>query len=70
MKLHSVLLTGGLFVAFASSVSSQPAGGNYDEAKIPAYTLPDPLIYADGTPVTSASAWKKKRRPELGRVFE
>ena len=43
---------------------------NADESKVPAYTLPDPLICADGTRVTSAKIWEKKRRPELVRLFE
>ncbi len=43
---------------------------NYDEAKVPAYTLPDALVCADGTKVTSAQTWQKRRRPELLRLFE
>jgi hypothetical protein len=43
---------------------------NYDEAKVPAYTLPDPLVSADGTPVGDAATWREKRRPELMRLFE
>jgi hypothetical protein len=43
---------------------------NYDESKVPPYTLPDPLVCADGTRVTSANIWEKKRRPELVRLFE
>lgn len=42
---------------------------NYDEAKIPAYKLPDPLKLADGQPVTTAEQWKKARRPELLELF-
>ena len=38
---------------------------NYDETKVPVYTLPHLLTAADGTPVTSAKQWKKQRRPEL-----
>ena len=34
---------------------------NYDEGKIPAYTLPDPLLREDGTPVRRARQWKKRR---------
>lgn len=70
MKLNSIWIACGVCLAFVFSASSQPAGANYDEAKVPAYTLPDPLICANGTPVTSASAWKKKRRPELLHLFE
>lgn len=43
---------------------------NTDESKVPPYTLPDPLVCADGTPVTSAAMWETKRRPELLRLFE
>ncbi len=42
---------------------------NYDEDKVPPYTLPDPLVMADGTKVTSAEMWRAKRRPELLELF-
>ena len=38
---------------------------NYDESKVPEYTLPDPLVAADGTKVTDAETWLAKRRPEI-----
>jgi hypothetical protein len=65
--------TGGWTVVVAlaaASASAQPAGANYDEAKVPAYTLPDPLRFADGTPVADAAEWRERRRPELLRLFE
>ena len=43
---------------------------NYDEAKVPPYTLPDPLVLANGTPVRDASTWRKQRRPEILRLYE
>jgi hypothetical protein len=43
---------------------------NYDEAKVKPYTLPDPLVLADGTRVTDARTWTERRRPELIRVYE
>ena len=42
---------------------------NYDEAKVPPYTLPDPLVAADGTPVRDAADWRARRRPELLELF-
>ncbi len=53
----------------ATALAQGPAGYNYDETKVPAYTLPDPLLCADGTRVKSAAEWKDKRRPELLRMF-
>ncbi|MBS1810263.1 MAG: acetylxylan esterase [Acidobacteria bacterium] len=41
---------------------------NYDEAKIGTYTLPDPLTMQDGTKVTTAPQWRK-RRAELLQLF-
>lgn len=43
---------------------------NYDEQKVPHYTLPDPLVGSDGQPVTLATTWREKRRPEVLRLFE
>lgn len=43
---------------------------NYDEAKVAPYTLPDPLVAIDGTPVRDAQAWRTRRRPEILRLYE
>jgi hypothetical protein len=40
----------------------------YDESKVPAYTLPDPLLFSDGTKVSDRKAWEK-RRYELYDIF-
>jgi hypothetical protein len=42
---------------------------NYDEAKVPAYTLPDPLVFASGEKVSDARAWRQRRRPEILDLF-
>ena len=43
---------------------------NDDESKVPPYTLPDPLVLADGRKVRDARTWTLERRPELLRLFE
>jgi hypothetical protein len=43
---------------------------NYDEAKAGSYTLPDPLVLANGQPVRDSRTWTGKRRPEIVRLFE
>jgi hypothetical protein len=48
---------------------AQPAAANYDESKVPKYTLPDPLILANGKKVTNAKTWREKRRAEILELF-
>src|SRR5687768_11452473 len=43
---------------------------NYDEARVTPYKLPDPLLFADGTPVRTAREWTTKRRAELIGLYE
>ena len=38
---------------------------NYDESKVPTYTLPDVLLCQDGEVVKTKEQWEQKRRPEL-----
>lgn len=43
---------------------------NYTEAKSGQYSLPDPLILANGQRVTTAADWREKRRPEVVKLLE
>ncbi len=43
---------------------------NFDEAKMPTYVLPDPLVTDVGRPVTDAKMWWEQRRPEILSLFE
>jgi hypothetical protein len=43
---------------------------NYDESKVGAYTLPDPLVLQNGKPVRDAKTWSDKRRPEILKLYE
>jgi hypothetical protein len=56
-------------LASTAALNGQPRDANYDEAKVPAYSLPDPLKMQSGEPVTSARMWREKRRPELLALF-
>src|SRR5271157_361024 len=43
---------------------------NYDEGLVGTYTLPDPLVLANGQQVRDPKTWNEKRRPEIVRLFE
>lgn len=55
------------WVASVVGAAAQPI--NLDEAKVPKYTLPDPLVFENGTAVKSAQDWPK-RRAEILSLFE
>jgi len=54
-----------LFIALAANSQAQ----NYDEAKVPSYTLPDALLSLDGKRITTKKQWETSRRPEVLRLF-
>lgn len=66
--LKSMLLT-GLFCLFMGNLVAQEIVINYDETKIPAYELPDPLIFNNGKKVANADEWTEKRRAEIIGIF-
>ncbi len=62
--LTAAALTLGLYTESAAGQA------NYDESKVPEYTLPDPLVMLDGRRVATAGMWRSERRPEVLRLFE
>ena len=62
MKLSLWLFVG---LVMGSSLFAQPKGYNYEEAKVPEYTLPELLLMADGTRVKTVKQWETQRRPEI-----
>ena len=71
----------GSTVSGISAPSSPPAAPNkpadvagipvnYNEAAVGTYTLPSPLVMADGKVVLTTESWNRSRRPEIVRMFE
>jgi (4-O-methyl)-D-glucuronate---lignin esterase len=57
--------------AHGNPLRRAPTGhiSNYDESKVGNYTLPDPLVLADGQPVRDAKTWFDVRRPQLLKLY-
>jgi hypothetical protein len=66
LLLYVVVVTGAL-TGMARAQKFQP---NYDESKVPDFTVPDPLITQAGQKVTTAEQWNKERRPEILKLFQ
>lgn len=64
------MLLGGLLTLGLGSPVLFPQEPIYDEAQVPAYSLPDPLVTTAGQRVTRPEEWTGGRRPELLRLFE
>ena len=50
--------------------AAPPADTNYDESRVPKYTLPELLVSVSGKPIENEQAWVRQRRPEIIRLFE
>ena len=66
-KLMSFLIF--LFIAGILDLSAQKFVANYEESKIPHYTLPDPLVFDNGDRVKNKNDWAR-RRAEIYKIFE
>lgn len=65
-----ILLSISLILISAITLKAQrPANTNYDESKVPAYTLPEVLKTESGKIVKSSKVWEKQRRPEVLALF-
>lgn len=62
----------GQYERFVHKVDFQDyyKNANYDESRVPEYSLPDPLLCLDGTRVTTVAEWENHRRPELVSLLE
>src|SRR5579875_253636 len=59
-----------LLLLVAPAAAQHVPGYNYDESKIPPYTMLDPLRTADGRAITNPQQWFNQRRPEILQLFE
>lgn len=66
--LYKILLIFLFAILLETGAEAQEV--NYDESKVPKYTLPEPLLLADGTKVSDAKTWRQKRRGQILRLFE
>ncbi len=69
VRLSILFALAAVLTTFAGT-SALGQEANYDESKVGTYTLPDPLVCLDGTPVKDAKTWREKRRPEILHLFE
>ncbi len=57
------------FAGIYFNASAQDSLINQDEAKVPPYTLPDPLQGTDGKRITTAQQWLQHQRAALLKLF-
>jgi pimeloyl-ACP methyl ester carboxylesterase len=70
MPLLRLLLICLFSVTFTRLPAQPPLEANYDEAKVPAYTLPDVLTTTNERLVKNKTTWETRRRPEIIHLFE
>lgn len=66
-KKHWLLL---LLIGGSTLIMAQEFEPNYEEVKVPEYTLPGPLQLPDGERVERAWEWREIGRPHTLRLFE
>lgn len=59
-----------LLLIVSLSGYTQKPGTNYDEEKVPQYTLPEVLVTQNGRKIRNLRQWEKIRRPEILQLFQ
>jgi hypothetical protein len=59
----------GLILVTVGTCVAAPPQTHTDESRVPQYTLPDPLKFADGRSVATAADWVENRRPQILGAF-
>ena len=67
LNLLRITVPGAILLFFLTPVFAQEP--NYDEAKVPSYTVPDPLMLSNGKKVTQPGTWTAQRRKEILQLF-
>lgn len=68
--MRASLITFIFFITIVSVKAQDHKESNFDESKVPRYTLPEALKTQAGKQVTNKDQWEKTRRPEILRLFE
>lgn len=68
--MNPIWTAGAAAVLAIVAVGQEPAPSVKDESRVRPYTLPDPLLCADGTRVATRDDWERKGRPETLAQFE
>lgn len=71
-RISCLLFVGFLLCGFASAQTYEGkfVEANYDESKVPEYTLPDVLTSFSGKAIDTVEQWESVRRPEIIEFFE
>ena len=68
-RLYKLFFCLALINSISSPASAQDSTINYDEAKIPPYTLPDPLQLSNSKRIATAREWTQHQRPAMLQLF-
>jgi hypothetical protein len=68
--MRASLFTFLIFVSIISVKAQDHQESNFDEAKVPQFSLPDPLKTQAGKKIRNTTEWEKTRKPEILRLFE
>src|SRR6476620_10882585 len=58
-----------LFMTITPQLVSAQDSINYDETKVPPYSLPDPLQLPNGKHITTTEQWMQQQRPAMLKLF-